>query len=345
VAAQSTAIVVAIKQSCEMAVFNVLPDITISSYVPHQLHAGECNWIEKNCYIDLYIEVLNGLKLEPLAMLPFTLAVDFVGDQWTFFKPQLAEMRDLYGVDVQEMSMWRPLIDHCIEHLGSDRLISVEVDAYWLPDTQATDYRKQHTKTTIAIVKLDVVEQRLGYFHNAGYYELAGDDFRNIFRIDVPETAEYLNPYAELIHIDKLIRRPTEELIELSCELLRKYIKLLPDANPIARFAERFEQELPILQDKGLEYYHLWAFNNTRQLGSAFELAASYLKWLTAASHYNFSPAISRFEKISTENKGLILKVARAVNSKRALDLNDYYKSMAEDWEQGMRFLKIALSS
>lgn len=323
-----------------MTHYNVLPEISASSYIPHKLHTSEYAWVEKNCYIDLYIEVIHGLKMEPLAMLPFTLAVDFAGDQWTFFKPQLAEIRDLYGVDIQEMSVWRSLLEHCIEHLGSGRLISVEVDAFWLPDTQATDYRKQHTKTTIAVVKLDTANQQLGYFHNAGYYELEGEDFRQIFHIDVPTVSDYLNPYAELIHIDRVIRHPTAKLLELSHELLTKYLKLVPNANPINRYAERFSRELPVLQAHGLEYYHQWAFNNTRQLGAAFELAAAYLKWLTQAGLDDFSPAIASFEKISADNKALILKVARSVSTGRALDLSDFYLNMATDWEQGMQYLQ-----
>ena len=42
-------------------------------------------------------------------MLPFTVAIDFEGDQWTFFKPPHDELCDLYGLDVQELNVWRPL--------------------------------------------------------------------------------------------------------------------------------------------------------------------------------------------------------------------------------------------
>ena len=47
----------------------------------------------------------------------------------------------------------------------------------WLPDTSGTDYRRQHTKSTIVIDDIDVEQRRLGYFHNAGYYQLEGEDF------------------------------------------------------------------------------------------------------------------------------------------------------------------------
>ena len=50
-------------------------------------------WVEKNCYVDVWIELLHALGLEPLAMLAFTVAVDFEGDQWTFFKPSHDDLR------------------------------------------------------------------------------------------------------------------------------------------------------------------------------------------------------------------------------------------------------------
>jgi len=97
--------------------FRVFPGFDAANYVPHRLHSEACAWVEKNCYIDVMIEVLHAQGLEPLAMLPFTLAINFQGDQWTFFKPQHSELRDLYGLNIQEMSVWRPLIDHADEHL------------------------------------------------------------------------------------------------------------------------------------------------------------------------------------------------------------------------------------
>ncbi len=323
--------------------YDVLPGQSVENYITHALHTDKYAWVEKNCYIDVYIELIHALGMEPLAMLPFTLAVDFCGDQWTFFKPQLQEMRDLYGVNVQEMCFWRTLSEHCIEHLPNQRAISVEADAFWLPDTFGTDYRKQHTKTTIIIVKFDPDRQRLTYFHNASLHQLQDEDFRQIFKIGVESSADYLVPYAELIHLNRLEPGSTEQLLEKSTQLLRRYLQLIPNSNPVLIYAERFSRDLPLMQEKGIAYYHLWAFNNTRQLGAAFELAAAYLQWLTDGGVNDFSPAIESFKKISSDNKALILKVARAVNSNRALDLQESFQNMAKDWEEGMSFLKKTL--
>ncbi len=319
--------------------YQVFPNLSAADYQPHPLHTDVYAWVEKNCYIDLMIEILHAQGLEPFAILPFTLAINFEGDQWTFFKPQHSEIRDLYGIDIQELSVWRPLIDHAVEHLGAGCLISVEADAFWLPDTTATDYRRQHVKTTIALADLDLDQQRLGYFHNAGYFELADEDFRALFQLDKPIDPGYLPLYAELIHRQQIIRREHAELVNLSLQLLKRYLQLRPQDNPITHFAARFPQELALMQSRGLTYYHAWAFNNTRQLGAAFELAAAYLKWLGNAGVQGLNTAIQGFEEISTGNKSMILKIARAVNSGRALDLSDAFKTQISAWDRSMRSL------
>ncbi len=195
-----------------MSRIEVLPGLSPASYQRHSLHGEAAAWVEKNCYGDLWIELLHALKLEPRAMLPFTLAVDFEDDQWTFFKPSLEELRDLYGIDVQELTVWRPLLEHAVEHLSAGKLICTEADAFWLPDTAGTDYRTKHTKTTILLANLDVGARRLGYFHNAGYFELSGEDFIQLFRLEADPDIPFLPLFAELVRVDRLVQRPPLEL-------------------------------------------------------------------------------------------------------------------------------------
>ena len=121
---------------------SAIKGLNAADYTRDVLHAESCAWVEKNCYVDIWIEVVHALGLETRAMLPFVAAIDFEGDQWTFFKPPHGELRDLYGIDVQELNVWRPLIEHAQEHLAAGKLISTESDAFWLPDTSGTDYRR-----------------------------------------------------------------------------------------------------------------------------------------------------------------------------------------------------------
>jgi hypothetical protein len=306
----------------------VLPGLTAAAHRPHVLHGAERTWVEKNCYTDLWIELLHALGLDPHACLAGVFGLDFEGDQWTFFKPPLSELRTLYGIAVQELTVWRPLLDHALEHMGAGKWLAVEVDAFWLPDTAGTDYRGAHTKTTIVLNEVDIDARRLGYFHNAGYHVLEGEDFERLF---APTT---LAPYAESIRIDRVVNREPEELRELSRRFFEDHLAWRPGSNPVLRFRDRFEVELPALRRSGLAHYHRWAFAGVRQWGAASELAALYLRWLQP----DVPPwaAIDSFERIAQHGKTLILKAARAVNSGRALDARPMMDEMALAWKGGM---------
>jgi hypothetical protein len=314
-----------------------------SSYPRSVLHAESCVWVEKNCYIDIWIELIHALGLEPRAILPFVVALDYEGDQWTFFKPPHGELWDLYGIDVQELNVWRPLLEHALEHLAAGKLISTEADAFWLPDTSGTDYRRQHTKSTIVLNDLDLHGRTLGYFHNAGYYRLEGEDFARTFRLDQPHDPTFMPLFAELVRVDRVVRRPSNELAAMSVELWRRHLARVPNTDPVRRFQQRFERDLPAMQDKGLAFYHAWAFATTRQLGAAFELAALNLAWLAEHGLPGLEPAAAAFARIATTNKTFILKGARATNSRKPFDGAALFDAMATDRESGIKALAAAL--
>lgn len=316
-----------------------LPELDPATYQRHTLHADDRVWVEKNCYVDIWIELLHALRLEPMAVLPFTLAIDFVGDQWTFFKPPHGELYELYGVDVQELNPWQPLVEHAVTHLAAGRVISAEADAFWLPDTAGTDYRHQHTKTTIVIQEIDVERRRLGYFHNAGYHALEGEDFVKLFRVGAAPDPTFMPLFAELVGVDRLVRRPTSELVAMSRALLVRHLARRPQDNPVTRFGHAFERELPKMQAEGLGFYHAWAFATVRQLGAAFELTAAYIRWLSAGGVEGILPAAEAFDALSTSAKAFLLKAARSVNGKRAFDSATPIGEMAAAWQRGMDVL------
>jgi hypothetical protein len=325
-----------------MTTLTALPGIEPQTYQRSVLHAESLTWLEKNCYVDIWIEVLHALGLEPRAAMPFVLAIDFLGDQWTFFKPAHDDLYELYGVDVQELTVWRPLIEHAQEHLSAGRVISTEADAFWLPDTAGTDYRHKHTKTTAVLNALDLEQRTLGYFHNAGYFELAGQDFDRTFRLGEPADPAFMPLFAELITFERKVNRPPDTLRAMSRGLVAKYLRRRPAANPVTRFAQRFEADLPMLRERGLDHYHAWAFGTTRQLGAAFELGSQMLDWLNDSGHANLAQASAEFKTISDICKALILKTARAVASGKPLDVGAACAPMAAAWENGMSALDTA---
>lgn len=318
-----------------------LPGLSPANYGRHSLHAADRSWVEKNCYVDIWIELIHALELEPLAMLAFTVAIDFEGDQWTFFKPPHDDLRTLYGIEVQELYVWRPLIEHAIEHLGAGKFISTEADAFWLPDTAGTDYRQRHTKTTIVLSEIDVAARRLHYFHNAGYFSLEGEDFAQLFRCDAAPDPTFLPLFAELVRQDRARHESVDRLRLMSLELLRKHVNWRVTDNPVQRFRVRLGHDLPAIAQQGMEHYHAWVFGTLRQLGAASELSALYLRWLDPTEAARFESCAAAFSEISAISKSLLLKIARAVNAKRALDASASFDEMAHAWDRASAGLSV----
>src|SRR5690242_19147631 len=101
-----------------------------STYSPSTLHHAGRIFPETNCYVDVWIELLHALRIDPASAMAFTCMVDFEGDQWTFFKPPPEELHRLYGIDVHEMQLYRPAVSHLIEQLSLGRTLIIEVDSF-----------------------------------------------------------------------------------------------------------------------------------------------------------------------------------------------------------------------
>jgi hypothetical protein len=296
------------------------------SYLPHALHRVERSWGESNCYIDVWIEVLHALGCEPSACLGFVLGLDWEGDQFTFFKPPLEDLFELYGVEVQELTVYKPLLDNALTQVRGGRM----------PDTKGTDYRTNHVKTTVGIQSIDVDRRELGYFHNAGYHLLSDADFVGLFRLDVPPDPTHMPFFAELVRTRRVRRLEEQELVRRATSMLRKHLARRPAENPIHSFGRAFVDDVGRLRESGLAAYHVYAFATIRQLGAAFELAAHYLRWLGERGVTHLEPSAQAFDAISSTSKSLILKTARAVSAKKALDLTDMLHDLETQWSVGM---------
>jgi hypothetical protein len=315
-----------------------------ATYVRSGLHGDACVWVEKNCYIDVWIEVVHAAGLDPMAMLPVTLASDFDGDQWTFFKPSHDDLTALYGFGIQELNVWRPIVQHVVFHLGEGRLVFTEADSFYLPDTSGTDYRTNHVKSTIVCETIDLDRRRLGYFHNAGYFQLEGDDFKKLFRIDEPSDPTFMPLFAELVKLDRLERHAPVELARRSQHVLARWFARRPPTNPLRRFAGRFGADVEGLKKEGINAYHAYAFATIRQYGANFELLSSYLRWLDRLVPAGYERAAAHFEAISNGAKTLILKGARAVGGNKNVDFVPMIEETAKSWDAGMAELTTSLA-
>ncbi|MFZ6757152.1 DUF1839 family protein [Undibacterium sp. Ji50W] len=322
---------------------HALSQFLASEYQPHALHGADRAWAETNCYIDVWVEILHAQGLNPLACLPMVFANDFDGDQWTFYKPPHEDLYALYGIDVQELNVWRGLLSNASTQLERGRLVLTETDSFYLPDTAGTDYRSNHVKTTIAIQEIDLENHKLGYFHNSSYHELQGEDFVETFRVDKPHDPAFMPLFAEFVRLDHVQHRTDAELAAISLPLLRKYLARRPRNNPVNCFQPVFLRDVEQLKEEGMAAYHAYAFACLRQLGAGFSLGAHYLRWLQQHQSLQFDAAAAEFEAISDLTKTLLLKTARAVMSKKAVDLAPLLEQLALHWQQGMDALDRSL--
>jgi hypothetical protein len=320
-------------------------DLDPARYRRHMIHGEGRTWPETNCYTDVLIEMLHGFGHEPAAGLAFTLACDFEGDQWTFFKFPHADLQELYGWDVQELAVWRPLAEHVAELVAAGRLPLLELDAYYLPDTAGSAYRLLHQKSSVCVNRFDPAARSMDYFHNQGFFRLQGEDFAELFQEGGPAHERVLPPYFEFVKMGDPGKAPRgRQLLEISLALLDRHLARVPRSNPLRRFKQRFAQDLEWLQRSDIAVFHAYSFVTLRMYGACYELAETYLRWLQGQGagrlgESGLGQPIAALQRISQAAKALQFQLARSMARKKALDLAAL-DSMAADWDDCMERLQ-----
>ncbi|MBU7439191.1 DUF1839 family protein [Paraburkholderia fungorum] len=307
----------------------------LRQHAPHALHQGERVWQETNCYVDLWIELLHGFGLDPRAAFGFTVTQDFEGDQFTFFKFPLDDLERLYGTQVQELAIYDSLEARVQAQTLRGHTVLVEVDGYYLPNTRATSYRREHPKTTIGIDFIDPAARRLGYFHNTGYHLLDGEDYDGVFRKlpQFAQQADLLFPYVEFA---KQVRPALEgtALVEASAELLCAHLARRPLVNPISQWREAFPAHLDMLLERGEAFFHPYSFNLMRQLGANFEFLSKYLTWL-AAQGFDVPESIpAAAQRIASESMVMQFRLVRAIARRRRDSCEDCFDVLESAYEK-----------
>jgi hypothetical protein len=312
------------------AVFGLDP----ATYRPHALHAADRIWPETNCYVDLMIEVLAARGHDPLAMLGFTLTQDFEGDQFTFFKVPTGDLEALYGLDIQELSIFDRLDGHVAEQIRRGNLVMVEMDAHFLPDTAGVTYRSGHSKTTVGIDRLDVAGRAMTYFHNAGFFALSGEDFDGLLGEAAHRAGGLpLFPYTEVIRFGRY--PATQDLWATARELLRRHLARRPASNPFRAWGQAFPAQAADLATRPGDYFHTYAFNTPRQFGANFELLASHLDWL-CERFPEFAGHSAPARAIAEIAKTFQFKLARAMARSKFDGLDALILDAADHWDRLM---------
>ena len=322
----------------------VFPNLRPESYQPHWLHGSDRNWQETNCYVDVWIEVLSAIGYEPCAAMGFTVTQDFEGDQFTFFKYPPEDLDLLYHISVQELAIYDRVEAHAIAQIERGRLPLVEVDSYYLPDTDGVSYKIEHTKSTVGLNRIDIDGRSAEYFHNCGFYYVTGDDFDRLFRraprVPRNESADddTLFPYVEFV---KFGRAPAvETLPQLAIERLLYHIARRPEHNPLREFAGALESDLEALLERDNADFHKYAFNTARQFGANFDLLAAHLDWIAQQGGPRATGAIEASQSIAAVAKVLQFQMARAVARKRAKGLKEGVTPIADAYDAAFEDLE-----
>ncbi len=306
------------------------------NHVPHSTHSTSRIWPETNCYLDLCIELVHILGFDPTPMFACALSTDHDHDQWTFIKPEQNDLRELYGIEITEENVWRPVLETVESGPQRNILHTVEVDSWWLPDTSGTDYRSAHVKTTIVPLRVDRSAQRMTYLHNAGVHELSGDDFVGVFNLgEVPDAV--LPPYVEQI---RLVERHTSLAHVLV--VARRHLDRRPDSNPIDRMSASVHRALEWLPAAGTGVFHLCSFATLRQCGATAEIAADLSSYLERNGAPGAGRAATHFRSVAELAKSVQFKVARAARG-RSVVVDDLLETMAADWASAIGILDDAV--
>lgn len=301
--------------------------------------APVCDWPITNCYIDAWTLILRSWGLQPDAGLGVTVTQDYEGDQFTFFKYLHEDLERLYGVLAGELSIYSSVERQTQEQVRLGRLVLLEVDGYYLPDTRATSYRNQHTKTTIGVDSIDPEAGRLTYFHNIGHYELTGEDYAGAFR-KLPQQQvldDVLPPYVEFVK-RRWLALQGRELTDAAVALLRRHLRRRPAANPIAAYRADFARHMDWLMANP-NLFHEYAFGIFRQLGANWQLLGQHLRWLQEQGVTGLSVQIEAAATISTTAKAMQFKVARIASRRRFDPCDNMFDTLEQTWNSAMQGL------
>lgn len=320
----------------------VIPGLDPATYCPSFLHDAERRWPETNCYVDLLIEVLHATGHEPAAALGFTVAQDFEGDHFTFFKFPTADLQLLYGVEIEELAVFDRLDARVMTQIGRGRMPMVEVDAFYLPDTRGVSYGISHSKSSIGINALDPEKRRMEYFHNAGYFMLEGADYDALFPAQDAASGLPLFPYSEFMKFGH--SAASRDPVRTARCLLARHLARRPKENPIAAYAETFAEHAAALANRPPEYFHTYAFNTLRQVGANFELLASHVEWLGGHGLHGLERAAEAAGRISEIAKTMQFRLARAMARRRFDGLAEMLVPMVEAHDVTMDVLSAKIA-
>ncbi len=207
---------------------------------------------------------------------------------------------------------------------------------FFLPDTRAISYHREHAKTTIGIDVIDPEARRLGYFHHTDYHLLDGDDYDGVLKPHAAHDGSdgrALYPHVEFV---KHVRDPLTGtlLAEVSADPLCAHLLRRPLHSPVSCWRAAFPEHVDTMLARSEAYARLYALNVMRQLGMNFKLLAHYLHWMRKQGFDIPVQTHTSARKIANEMMVMQCRLARTLSRRRHELCESSFDVMEEAYER-----------
>ncbi|SDV50551.1 DUF1839 family protein [Chitinasiproducens palmae] len=246
---------------------------------PHRLHIDNRIWTGSQRRAALWIEILHGWGLEPLAMLGCAVAQDFAGDQFGLLNPPREDLETLFGVTTFTLGLYGDVRELVERQTVQGNVVLLALDGYYLSDAPAL-YRVAHGSVTVGIDSLDRSRGIASYYRRGVRYELRGSDYEGAFGAAEQEGFdEALLREAECV---SRVAPPTaaQALPGQAAALLSRHLARRPVRSPIEAFGAVFDAALDRRLIEDIGYRHAFVYATLHQLGGNFELLGALLEWM-----------------------------------------------------------------
>ena len=192
---------------------------------------------------------------------------------------------------------------------------------------------------------IDVDPRRLGYFHNAGYFELGGDDFDGVLGCGGDTRPDALPPYVEAVRFDGGRPLGGFELPATAIEILRTHLDRAPESNPIMRLGKQLRADVTALARAGSST----SSTGTRSGPSASAAPTPSSPRPSCAGSTRATAEVSRTPpsrsgEVASGAKTLEFVFARVVHGRNAA-CEEILGEMEAGWERAMTVLRARYGS
>ena len=260
-------------------------------------------------------------------------AIDFEGDQWTFFKPPPGRPRACSSASTSTRCSPTgrcPSRSPSSSRVGphddrrARRLVPARHRGDELPPRARQDARSSPRRSTVD-------GERLRYFHDAGLTSSTGEDYRGVFRLG----ARLLRRRAAALRRARALRRRPAADGRRAARARRasccaRHLARRPATNPFTRFGEHLARDLPGLLEGDRERLpRLRVRDRAHGRARRSRSARRTSTWLLGDAG---APAAAALRRIVEGCKVLSFRLAR----RRAFDPEPVIADLAAAWDEAM---------